>query len=100
MPVESTKVAYFNCVEIEEKVVLSLAPIPLTAIMIASATPEAIRSYSMAVADLDCCKAHSASEMGQSRPGQVSSKSGHVGYAPKAEVNSEHWHLPRWAVAG
>ena len=50
MPVESTKVAYFNCVEIEEKVVLSLAPIPLTAVMIASATPEAIRSYSMAVA--------------------------------------------------
>jgi len=50
MPVESAKVAYFNCVEIEENVVLSLTPIPLTAVMIATAMPAAIRPYSMAVA--------------------------------------------------
>jgi hypothetical protein len=31
------------------------------------------------------------SVVGHSRPGRASSRSGHVSYAPKAEVNSEHW---------
>jgi hypothetical protein len=42
--------AYFNCVEIDENVVLSLVPMPLTVGMIASAMPAATRAYSMAVA--------------------------------------------------
>jgi hypothetical protein len=42
--------AYFNCDEIEEKVVLSFGPMPLTVAMMASAMPPAIRLYSMAVA--------------------------------------------------
>jgi hypothetical protein len=39
--------AYFNCVEIEEKVVLSFVPIPFKAVMMATAMPAAIRLYSM-----------------------------------------------------
>ena len=30
-------------------------------------------------------------------PDEASSRSRHVGYAPKAEVKSAYWHLPRWA---
>jgi len=41
---------YFNCVEIEEKVVLSFVPTPFTAVMMTRAMPAAIRLYSMAVA--------------------------------------------------
>ncbi len=37
--------------------------------------------------------AGSMSHMGQSRQGRACSKSPHVPYAPKAEVNSEHWQL-------
>jgi hypothetical protein len=33
------------------------------------------------------------SPSGHSRPGRASSKSGRVRYAPKAEMNSEHWRL-------
>jgi hypothetical protein len=44
------RVAYFNCVEIEEKVVLSFAPTPFTAVMMAIEMPAAISPYSMAVA--------------------------------------------------
>ncbi|MEY9880525.1 hypothetical protein ABIA43_002059 [Bradyrhizobium sp. USDA 328] len=36
---------------------------------------------------------------GHSRPGRASSKSGPIRYAPKAEMNSEHWRL-REAVVG
>jgi len=39
--------AYFNCVEIKEKVVLSFVPIPFKAVMMATAMPAAIRLYSM-----------------------------------------------------
>jgi hypothetical protein len=39
---------------------------------------------------VDCCDAHSISEMGHSRRGRADSKPGHVPYAPKAEVNSQH----------
>ena len=42
--------AYFNCVEIEEKVVLTFAPTPFTAVMMAIEMPAAISPYSMAVA--------------------------------------------------
>jgi hypothetical protein len=41
---------YFNCDEIEEKVVLSFGPMPFTVAIMASAMPPAIRLYSMAVA--------------------------------------------------
>jgi hypothetical protein len=41
---------YFNCVEIELKVVLSFVPKPFTTAMMAIETPAAIRPYSMAVA--------------------------------------------------
>jgi hypothetical protein len=34
--------------------------------------------------------------LGHSRPGRLSSKSGHVRYVRKAEVNSEHWRHHRW----
>src|SRR5882724_9699757 len=34
-----------------------------------------------------------SSHLGHSRPGRASSKSGHVRYAPKAEVILEHWRL-------
>jgi len=37
------------------------------------------------------------SALGHSRPGRASSKSGHVRYARKAEVNSEHWRRHRWS---
>jgi hypothetical protein len=39
-----------SAVEIEENVVLSFVPTPFTAVMMASATPAAMRAYSMAVA--------------------------------------------------
>jgi hypothetical protein len=42
--------AYFNCDEIEEKVVLSFVPRPFTTAMMAMEIPTAIRPYSMAVA--------------------------------------------------
>ncbi len=42
--------AYFNCVEIEENVVLSFVPMPFTAVMIAIEIPAATSPYSMAVA--------------------------------------------------
>jgi hypothetical protein len=42
--------AYFNCVEIEVNVVLSLVPRPFTTVMMAMEMPAAIRPYSMAVA--------------------------------------------------
>jgi hypothetical protein len=42
--------AYFNCVEIEEKVVWSFVPKPFTTVIIATEIPAAIRPYSMAVA--------------------------------------------------
>jgi hypothetical protein len=45
-----TEAAYFNCDEIEEKVVLSFVPRPFTTLMIATEMPAAIRPYSMAVA--------------------------------------------------
>ena len=45
-----TEAAYFNCVEMDEKVVLSFVPTPLTAVIMATAMPAAIRPYSMAVA--------------------------------------------------
>jgi hypothetical protein len=45
-----SEAAYFSCVEIEEKVVLSFVPTPLTAVMMATAIPGAIWPYSMAVA--------------------------------------------------
>ena len=41
---------YFNCVEIEENVLFSFVPMPLTTEMIAMEMPAAIRPYSMAVA--------------------------------------------------
>src|ERR1700730_13084635 len=44
---------------------------------------------------LDCCDAHSTSEMGHSRRGRGDTKPGHVIYVPKAEVNSEHERLRR-----
>jgi hypothetical protein len=46
----SHEAAYFNCDEIEEKVVLSFVPRPFTTLMIATEMPAAIRPYSMAVA--------------------------------------------------
>ena len=45
-----TEAAYFNCVEIDEKVVLSFGPMPFTVAIMASAMPLAIRLYSIAVA--------------------------------------------------
>jgi hypothetical protein len=45
-----TEAAYFNCDEIEEKVVLSFVPRPFTTLIIATEMPAAIRPYSMAVA--------------------------------------------------
>jgi hypothetical protein len=42
--------AYFNCDEIDEKVVLSFVPRPFTTAMMAMEIPAAIRPYSMAVA--------------------------------------------------
>jgi hypothetical protein len=47
---ERTKAAYFNCDEMEEKVVLSFVPRPFTTLMIATEIPAAIRPYSIAVA--------------------------------------------------
>jgi hypothetical protein len=41
---------YFNCDEIEENVVSSLVPKPLTTAMMATEIPAAIRPYSIAVA--------------------------------------------------
>jgi len=41
---------HFNCDEIDEKVVLSLVPRPLTTLIMAMEIPAAIRPYSMAVA--------------------------------------------------
>jgi hypothetical protein len=41
---------YFSCVEMLEKVVLSLVPMPFTTAMIATEMPAAMRPYSMAVA--------------------------------------------------
>ena len=41
---------YCNCVEIEENVVLSLVPMPFTAVIMTTAMPAAIRAYSMEVA--------------------------------------------------
>ncbi len=41
---------YFNCDDIEEKVVLSFVPRPFTTVMMAIEMPAAIRPYSMAVA--------------------------------------------------
>ena len=45
-----TEAAYFNCDDIEEKVVLSFVPRPFTTLMIATEIPAAIKPYSMAVA--------------------------------------------------
>ena len=45
-----TAALYFSCVEIEENVVLSLVPMPFTAVMIAIEMPAEIRPYSIAVA--------------------------------------------------
>jgi len=42
--------AYFSCVEIDENVVLSLVPTPLTVVMITTAMPAALRPCSIAVA--------------------------------------------------
>jgi len=47
---------YFNCVDIEEKVLLSLVPSPLTTVMIATEMPAAIKAYSMAVAAVSSLK--------------------------------------------
>jgi hypothetical protein len=44
------RAAYFNCVEIDEKVVLSFVPRPFTPEMMAMEIPAAIKPYSMAVA--------------------------------------------------
>ena len=41
---------YFNCDDIEEKVVSSFVPRPFTTLMIATEIPAAIRPYSIAVA--------------------------------------------------
>ena len=47
---QSADAAYFNCVDIELKVVLSFVPRPFTTAMMAMEMPAAIRPYSMAVA--------------------------------------------------
>lgn len=44
------RAVYFNCDEIEENVVSSLVPKPLTTAMMATEIPAAIRPYSIAVA--------------------------------------------------
>ena len=41
---------HFNCDEIDENVVLSLVPRPLTTLIMATEMPAAIKPYSMAVA--------------------------------------------------
>jgi hypothetical protein len=45
-----SRTAYFNELLIEENLVLSFAPIPFTAAIMASAMPAAMRPYSIAVA--------------------------------------------------
>src|ERR1700688_2887646 len=67
-----TEAAYFNCDEIEEKVVLSFVPRPFTTLMIATEIPAAIRPYSMAVAPDSSAKnwRHFGIMAGQYRPAE------------------------------
>jgi len=60
---------HFNCDEIDENVVLSLVPRPLTTLIMATEMPAAIRPYSMAVApDSSFTKALSFVTMPQCKP--------------------------------